>query len=66
METNTAWTCPAMYFSSVACLLISLVGCGGGSTRRLDGCLLNCSFTVLCLILTRDVFPLETVGWTNN
>lgn len=41
---------------------VSLVGCNGGSTLRLDDSILNYSFTVLCLTVERDLFPLEFLG----
>lgn len=27
---------------------------------------MNCSFCLLCLTLTKDLFPLESLGWTKS
>lgn len=44
------------------CLLLII----GLSAVRLGDSMLNSGFTVLCLSLARDLFPLEALGWTNT
>ena len=48
----------------LAYVLIPLVGCGRGLAMSLDDSILNYSFSVLCLTLARDLFPLEYLDWT--
>lgn len=50
-------------FPSLAYLLISVVGCGRGSTMKLDDSMLNYRSSLLCLSSSRDWFPLESMGW---
>lgn len=60
-RVHSCQTCSAL-FALMAYMFISLAGHDGGSTMRLDDSILNCSFSMLCLVLARGLFPLESLG----